>query len=152
MAEQDSIRCIQLPLLNIQLLLPNAVVAEIISYVRPEQSGDDWLDGVMIWRGVSVPVVSVEKMCQQDYNEPGVRSRIAVIYNLFNDDEMPYLGIIMQDIPRAYLAEEDRMPAQTNEAGCEFLHGQADVMNSEMMIPNLDAIMRAAKQKLQSLG
>lgn len=152
MAEQDSIRCIQLPLLNFQLLLPNSVVAEIISYVRPEQAGDDWLDGVMIWRGVSVPVVSVEKMCQQEHVEPGVRSRIAVIYNLHNDDEMPYLGIIMQDIPRAYLAEEERMPAQTFDADCAFLHGRADVMNSELMIPDLDAISEATRKKLQSLG
>jgi len=152
MAEQDSIRCIQLPLLNMQLLLPNAVVAEIISYVRPEQNGQDWLDGVMIWRGVSVPVISVEKMCQQDHVEPGVRSRIAVIYNLLNDDDMPYAGIIMQDIPRAYLAEEDRMPAQTVDTGCEFLYGQADVMNSELMIPNLDAMMQATRQKLHNLS
>ncbi len=151
MAEQESIRCIQLPLLNMQLLLPNAVVAEIISYVRPEQSGADWLDGVMIWRGVSVPVISVEKMCQQDHVEPGVRSRIAVVYNLLNDDDMPYVGIILQDIPRAYLAEEDRMPAQIIAAGCEFLHGQADVMNNELMIPDLDAMMQATREKLQTL-
>ncbi len=152
MAEQDSIRCIQLPLMNFQLLLPNAVVAEIISYVRPDQAGDDWLDGVMIWRGVSVPVVSVEKMCQQEHIEPGVRSRIAVIYNLHNDDDMPYLGIIMQDIPRAYLAEEDRMPAQMIDSNCEFLQGRADVMNSDLMIPALDAIMDATRQKVQSMG
>ncbi len=150
MAEQDSIRCIQLPLLDMQLLLPNSVVAEIISYVRPEQAVDDWLDGVMIWRGVSVPVVSVEKMCNQAHVEPGVRSRIAVIYNLNNDDDMPYLGIIMQDIPRAYLAEEDRMPGETFHSGCEYLHGRADIMQSELMVPNLDAITEATRAKLKS--
>ena len=151
MAEQDSIRCIQLPLLNMQLLLPNAVVAEIISYLRPERQGIDWLEGVMIWRGVSVPVISVEKMCQQDHVEPGVRSRIAVVYNLLNDDDMPYVGIILQDIPRAYLAEEDRMPAQTVAADCEFLHGPADVTKNDLMIPNLDAMMQATREKLQTL-
>jgi len=151
MAEQESIRCIQLALRDMQLLLPNSVVAEIISYVRPEQAGHEWLDGIMTWRGVSVPVVSIEKMCQQAHVEPGARSRIAVIYNLHNDDEMPYVGIILQDIPRAFLAEQDRMPAQTSGSGCEFMQGRADVMNSELMIPDLDAIMDATRQKMQAL-
>ncbi len=152
MAEQESIRCIQLPLLNRFLLLPNSVVAEIISYVRPERAGSDWLDGIMIWRGVSVPVISVEKMCQQSHTEPGVRSRIAVIYNLDKDDDLPYLGIILQDIPRAYLAEQDRMPAQTFDSDCRYLYGRADVMNSELVIPDLDAITQSTREKLNSLG
>ncbi|MBC8210478.1 MAG: chemotaxis protein CheW [Gammaproteobacteria bacterium] len=148
MAEQKSLRCIQLPLVNLQLLLPNAVVAEIISYTRPEQAGDGWYDGLLAWRGVLVPVVSVEGMCAREQKAPGVRSRIAIVYNLSNDDRMPYVGFILQDIPRAYLAEEDRMQTVTVATDCEFLLGRADMMLEQLMIPDLDAIMAAVKDRI----
>jgi len=149
MPDQKSLRCIQLPLVDLQLLLPNSVVAEIIAYSRPELPGNDWYDGLLAWRGISVPVISVEGMCQRVEREPGVRSRIAIIYNLSRDDEMPYIGIILQDIPRAYLAEEERMPALPVSAECEFLISRADMMLEQLVIPDLEAIMAAVKKRLR---
>ncbi|MCK4710421.1 MAG: chemotaxis protein CheW [Gammaproteobacteria bacterium] len=148
MAEQESIRCIQLPLVDWQLILPNSTVAEIIAYSKPEQPGEDWYDGLLSWRGVMVPVVSIEGMCQRNQQEPGHRSRTAIIYNLSGDKKLPYIGVILQDIPRAYLAEEDRMQSVAASPECEFLIGRADIMLEQLMIPDLDAIMAAVKQRL----
>ena len=71
MAESESIRCMQMPLNNWQLLLPNSAVAEIIGYTTPESAnqGSGWYDGKISWRGVLVPVVSLEKMCELDAAE-----------------------------------------------------------------------------------
>ena len=150
MAEQESIRCMQLPLVNLQLLVPNSAVAEIIGYTHPEAdyAGDGWYDGQISWRGVLVPVVSVEKMCDQGSAEPGPRSRIAIIYNPSGDNDLPYLGIILQDIPRAYLAEEERMQDVIEAPGCDYLQGRADIMIEQLVIPDLDAIASAIKQRL----
>ena len=148
MADQEAIRCIQLPLVDWQLILPNSTVAEIIAYSKPEQPGEDWLDGMLDWRGVLVPVVSIEAMCQHKYVEPGPRSRIAILYNLSGSKKLPYVGIILQDIPRAYLAEQDRMQSVAEFAECVFLIGRADIMLEQLMIPDLDAIMAAVKQRL----
>lgn len=148
MAEQNSIRCIQLPLVDWQLILPNAAVAEIIAYSNPDQPGEDWLDGLLNWRGAVIPIISVEKMCQRDSVEPGARTRIAIIYNLSGDKKLPYAGIILQDIPRAYLAEEDRMQSVISNSDCQFILGRADIMLEQLMIPDLDAMMSAIKQRL----
>ncbi len=150
MAEENSIRCIQLPLAEWQLILPNAAVAEIIAYSQPEQAGEGWLDGMLSWRGTLVPIISVEKMCQKDAIETGARTRIAIIYNISGDTDLPYIGIILQDIPRAYLAEEDRMQSVTSSSDCEFLFGRADIMLDQLMIPDLDAMMAAVKKKIES--
>lgn len=154
MADMTAIRCMQLPLLQMQLLLPNSAVAEIIGYsapeVNPEVNNDNsgWYHGVIPWRGVMVPVVSVEHMCQMESEEPGARTRIAVIYNPRKDDDLPYLGIIMQDIPRAYLAEEDRLSGAVINPDCKYLLTRVDVMIEQLSIPNLDAIADALKQQL----
>ncbi len=149
MSEQNSIRCIQLPLVDWQLILPNVAVAEIIAYTPPEQTGEDWYDGLLIWRGAMVPIISVEKMCKREFSEPGSRTRIAIIYNLSGDKDLPYVGIILQDIPRAYLAEEDRMQSVVSSSECEFIFGRADIMLDQLMVPDLDAIMAAVKQKIK---
>ena len=150
MAELNSIRCMQLPLLGLQVLMPNSAVAEIIGYSEPEleYKGSEWLDGMISWRGEFIPVISLEKMCQSDSVEPGPRSRIAVIYNLNKDPDFVYLGIIMQDIPRAYLAEPDRMQEVVVTQDCTYLQCKADIMNDQLMIPDMDAIMRDVKKRV----
>lgn len=142
MAEMTAIRCMQLPLLNMQLLLPNSAVAEIIGYSVPEDRGENsgWFHGLIPWRGVKVPVISVEHMCQMETVEAGARTRIAVVYNPRIDDALPYLGLILQDIPRAYLAEEERLSGAIVNADCKYLLSRVDVMIEQLGIPNLDAM------------
>ncbi len=147
---ENAIRCMQLPLLEMSLLLPNSAVAEIIGYTPPEIPGEgpDWYDGKISWRGVMVPVISIEKMCQSTSVEPGPRSRIAVVYDINGGLDMPYFGIILQDIPRAYLAEEERLIEANVEVGCQYLVTQADAMMDQLYIPNLDAILTSLKQQV----
>lgn len=149
MAEIESIRCMQLPLHNHHLLMPNSAVAEIIGYTSPEAAhqGSGWYDGKISWRGVLVPVVSVEKMCELETAESGHRTRIAIIYNPNGDESLPYLGLILQDIPRAYLAEPERLQSMQATADCDYLMGQADAMFEHLYIPNLFAIIDAVKQR-----
>ena len=150
MAEEISaIRCMQFPLLNMQLLLPNSAVAEIIGYSVPEGNDENsgWYHGLIDWRGVKVPVISIEHMCEMDTAEPGARTRIAVIYNPRKDKDLPYLGLIMQDIPRAYLAEEDRLSGTIVKPECKYLLTLVDLMLDQVGIPNLDAIADAVKTR-----
>jgi chemosensory pili system protein ChpC len=139
----------QLPLLDMQLLLPNSVVAEIIGYNMPddEQRQSGWLHGNIEWRGVSVPVISVEKLCELEVAPTGARTRIAVVYNPANDADLPYIGLILQDIPRAYLAEEERLSGEIVVPGCKYLLSQLDVMSEHQCIPDLDAIAAVIKQQ-----
>ena len=66
--KSTSVRCMLLPLNSLNLLIPNSAVAEIIGYSTPRQLPDtsDWFPGVVLWRGVYVPVVAVEQMCNVD--------------------------------------------------------------------------------------
>ena len=87
-------------------------------------------------------------MCQHPLPEKTARSRIAILYNLSGDDDLPYIGIILQDIPRAYLAEQDRMQSFVGDSGCEFLMGRTDMLIEQLVVPDLDAIMQAVKLRI----
>ena len=153
MAEENSIRCMQLPLHDLHLLLPNSAVAEIIGYTEPEPAhrSEGWFDGRISWRGVMVPVISFEKLCNLPAVEPGPRSRVAIIYNhTSQNDSIPYIGIILQDIPRAYLAEKERMLGGMEKTDCEFVSCRADPMLDDLVIPDLDAVLLSLQQRLDN--
>lgn len=145
--QSTSVRCMLLPLKTINLLLPNSAVAEIIGYSTPRELADtsDWFQGVVLWRGVYIPVVAVEQMCGVDAAEVRPRARIAIIYNPEKDPELPYLGIHIQDIPRAYLAEADSMISGGDEGLGEFLVTRVDDEELARVIPDLDRIIATLK-------
>jgi chemosensory pili system protein ChpC len=151
MAEDQAVRCMQLPLRGLQLLVPNSAVAEIIGYVAEQPAALDqpWLDGLITWRGVTIPVVSFELMCDLEAAEPGARSRIAVLYNpLESRDALPYFGLILQDIPRGYIAQKERMLATFDNSGCDYLAGHADPLLDNLQIPDLAALAETLAQQL----
>ena len=138
-----SVRCMLLPLTSLSLLIPNSAVAEIIGYSIPRQLSDtsEWFPGVVLWRGVYVPVVEVEKLCNLGVAQVGPRTRIAIIYNPEQDPEMPYIGIHMQDIPRAYLAEADSMETGNDDGLNPYLLTRVDDEQLARVIPDVDKII-----------
>ena len=75
----------------------------------------------------------------------GPRARIAIIYNPEKDPQMPYIGIHMQDIPRAYLAEADSMVAGSDEGLSPYLLTRVDDEQLERVIPDFDKIIADLK-------
>ena len=145
--QSTSVRCMLLPLTSLTLLIPNSAVAEIIGYSAPRQLSDSsaWFPGVVLWRGVYVPVVEVEKMCNLGVAGVGPRTRIAIIYNPDNDQDMPYIGIHMQDIPRAFLAEADSMVAGSDEGLSPYLLTRVDDEQAGRVIADFDKIIADLK-------
>ncbi len=136
-----------LPLTSLNLLIPNSAVAEIIGYSTPRgfENTSDWFAGVVLWRGVYVPVVAVEELCNLATAAVGPRARIAIIYNPEKDPELPYLGIHMQDIPRAYLAEADSMESGGDDGLSEYLVTRVDDEQLKRVIPDIDKIIADLK-------
>jgi len=142
-----TVRCMLLPVSAANLLIPNSAVAEIIGYSTPRSLAgtSDWFAGVVLWRGVYVPVVVVEEMCEIDSAHVGPRARIAILYNPSKDAELPYLGIQIQDIPRAYLAEAEKMEAGTDDDLSQYLLSTVDDDQYARFVPNLKTIIANLK-------
>ncbi|MCP4472209.1 MAG: chemotaxis protein CheW [Gammaproteobacteria bacterium] len=147
--KSTSVRCMLLPLRSLNLLIPNSAVAEIIGYSvpRPLSGGSDWFAGVVLWRGVYVPVVAVEQMCNIAGAGAGAgpRARIAIVYNPEKDPDLPYIGIHMQDIPRAYLAGSDSTESGSSEGLSEYLITRVDDEQLARVIPDIDKIIADLK-------
>jgi hypothetical protein len=86
----------------------------------------------------------------------GPRARIVVIYNPEKDPELPYVGIHMQDIPRAYLADPDSTESGSSDGLGDYLLTRVDDEELARVIPDFDMIIAALKleynpQRLEEL-
>ncbi len=93
---------LMIPIINDNILLPNATVAEIVPFadVTPEESGPKWYIGQLHWRAQEIPMISLDILNGGEDPQANRRARVAVVSTLNNNVEMPYIAIVVQGIPR----------------------------------------------------
>lgn len=137
----NSVHCITLPITDALVILPNAAVAEIISFSRPEPMDDapEWILGKLSWRDYVVPLVSLEAAMGGDVSVQAKNSRIAICNTLNGNHDMPYIGVLTQGLPSLSLVREPAI-MHTDRDVSEIPSIKAIVMlnEQEMIIPDLD--------------
>jgi chemosensory pili system protein ChpC len=87
-----------------RLLLPNASVAEVITYSDPEPVGGDdmppWLLGRVRWRGWRLPLLSFAKFAGWDEEEGSYGAKVAVLKALGGNPKLPFFAVRSQGFPR----------------------------------------------------
>ena len=105
MAEDtQQIKCVILTLRKENVLVPNALVAEIISVKDIEDAGESprWLLGNMKWRGADVPLLSFEAAGGEDVSKVNLNTQAVVLYAVGKGSEIaenPYIGLVMSGVP-----------------------------------------------------
>lgn len=133
-----------IPMMENSLLLPNATVAEIVPFMNVDldsdaETGDDWQIGQIIWRNIKIPVISLERVQgKKDLGELR-RSRIAIVYTLNGNQEVPYLAIMVQGIPRLIPIDENNSQMLEEELPTG-VKAWADLDGRKALIPDLDLI------------
>jgi len=91
-----------LPLDDRNLLLPNVAVAELIDYqdCSAEPGAPQWYLGQISWRQHSVPLLSFEAACGARARVGG-RARIVVLNALGGRDNLKFIALLIQGIPRS---------------------------------------------------
>lgn len=97
----ETVHCLLLPLNGELALLPNAAVAEVISYAEPEpvSSAPDWLLGRLSWRERRIPLVAFEMASDGQSGKLHKGTRIAVLNTLNGNANMPYIAMQVQGLP-----------------------------------------------------
>jgi chemosensory pili system protein ChpC len=91
-----------LPLSDRYLLLPNVAVAELIDYQdsTPEKGAPEWFLGPISWRQLTLPLLSFEAACG-GRTKVGGRARIVVLNALGGRNELKFIALLTQGIPRS---------------------------------------------------
>jgi chemosensory pili system protein ChpC len=144
-----------IPLRGVQLLVPNVTVAEIVpvTQVNPAESAPEWYLGTCQWREQRVPLVSFEVL--NGDVKPGLhnRARFAVLNSTGLNNDLPFLAIITQGLPRlARVSEEEISTREDNEDQKPFDLMQVSWAGEEAVIPDVARMEQAILNYWNSLN
>jgi chemosensory pili system protein ChpC len=150
------VRSVIIPLHERQILLPNASVAEVMSYQQPEYAGDElpeWFLGHLAWRGVMIPVVSYEGMLGEEIVEPGYRGRILILNALGEHERLSHIGMAVHAIPSLVRVSADNVvPVSPEEEDPQpLIRQQVELDLSPALIPDMDEIERQVLSVIEAL-
>jgi len=137
--------CMLFPMIGHNLLLPTTSVAEM-SAAKPLETVSEtpqWMMGFYEWRGIKVPVISLEALNNDGPPTFNIRGRIAVLNNTGTNTELPFIAIHTQGIPRMARVADDDI-AENKAAGRRpFDIMSVKVGMEEFYIPDVSAIEMA---------
>ncbi|MBS0557910.1 MAG: chemotaxis protein CheW [Proteobacteria bacterium] len=153
MADPNSreIRGLMIPVTGGRVLLPNATVAEVITYATPEKITDapDWLLGRLSWRGWRLPLFSFAMLSGGAQKESYTNAKVAVLKALGGNAKMPFLAMLAQGFPRLTTITPDLLiPTGDESAQPQGVHAQVLVRDDQAVIPNLGQIEALVAQAM----
>ena len=135
------IRGVMIPVSGAKVLLPNATVAEVITYSVPEKIANSpaWLLGRLSWRGWRLPLFSFAMLS-------GAARQESV-----SNAKMPFIAMLAQGFPRLTTITPDLLiPTGDESEHPPGVHAQVLVRDDQAVIPNLDQIESLVSQALNA--
>ena len=141
---QTDIRGVLIAVTGARLLLPNATIAEVLSFAPPaaiEGEAPDWLLGRIRWRGWQVPLIAFSRLADIAPEQGGLGSKVVVLKALGGaDSKMPYFAMLTQGFPRLVSVSHDRLLHEPDEHLPAGVHARVWLNEDEAFIPNLESL------------
>lgn len=130
-----------------RLLLPNASVAEVITFSDPEPiaNAPDWLLGRIRWHGWQLPLLSFSRLAGWAREEVrlGAKAKIVVLKALGGDPKLPYFAVLSQGFPRLVTVSKDALTESKNaEELSPGIHSRIALNDDAAVVPDLLGLER----------
>lgn len=143
----SNLTALLVPLADRTLMLPNVALAELIPYRAPQVTPGlpAWFLGQVPWRDLQLPLLSFEAASNgQPQIGPGVR--VAVLNALGGRDQVKFIALLVQGIPRSL--KVDGHLARANEPLAPLELDAVQLGEAVVKIPDLIGL----EQKLADAG
>ena len=138
------IRGVLIQIAGARLLLPNATIAEVLSFADPDpvENSPDWLLGRIRWRGWQLPLIAFSRLSGIAEEQGGLGSKVIVLKALGGDAKTPYFALLTQGFPRLVTVSEDTVVADGGDDDLLPAGVQARVMLNEdnALLPDLERV------------
>jgi len=142
-APQRDIRGVLITVSEGRLLLPNASVAEVITFSDPEpvENAPDWMLGRIRWRGWRLPLLSFSRMAGWSREEGQLGAKVAVLKALGGNPKLPFFAVLSQGFPRLVTVSRDAL-SETHDIKEMPLgvHSRVVLNDDPAVVPDLTSI------------
>ncbi|MGD2055653.1 MAG: chemotaxis protein CheW [Gammaproteobacteria bacterium] len=143
----DQVRSLLVPLRDVNMLLPNIVVAEVSNYQLPGKQPDmpEWILGNIEWRGQTIPVISLEILCGPKGPASLAQSRLLIINSVRPDSPLRFYAIMAAGLPRL-IQFDDTLAGSIEESSIPELLCRVYIDRQCVVIPDLDYLQGLLEQ------
>jgi chemosensory pili system protein ChpC len=149
---QPDIRGVLIQIEGARLLLPNATIAEVLSFADPEPVADapDWLLGRIRWRGWQLPLIAFARIAGLADEQGGLGSKVIVLKALGGDAKLPHFALLTQGFPRLVTVSRDTLSIDDSTSDALPNGVQTRVLLNEdvALVPDLARIERLIGEAL----
>lgn len=141
--KSPEIHCMLIPTDNETLLLPTSAMAEVLDYQvpGPMESSPPWLLGQVEWESRQVPVFSFSALINgADVGKISSRSKIMILKSLSDSARVPYLGLLLGDLPRPVTIKESSLVETGDEKKSLGVYSRIRVEEIDAIIPDIDRL------------
>ena len=141
--KSPEIRCLLIPTDGETLLLPITTMAEVVDITQLEAMDDTppWLLGQIEWENRQVPVFSFSALINgKDAGTLSARSKIMVLKSLSDSARVPYLGLLLGNLPKPVVVKEDTLVSTGDEKKSLGVFSRITIEEQEAIIPDLDRL------------
>jgi chemosensory pili system protein ChpC len=145
----EQVRSLWIPLRQVNMLLPHAVVAEIGNYRVPDSRDDtpEWLLGDINWRGTTIPVVSLESLCGESAPANLVYSRLLIINSVRPGSSVPFYAVVTAGLPRP-MPYDNSLISGAEPVEHEALKCRLVIDGEIAVIPDLEYVQSQLEQQV----
>lgn len=137
------IHCMMIPAGDETLLLPTSVMMEVLEYSEPSRmdATPPWLLGQIEWESRQVPVFSFDALINgSEVGEVKRRSRIMILKSLADQGRVPFIGLLMNDLPRPVEVNEKEISATGDDKKSLGVFSRVHFDEEEAIIPDMDRL------------
>ncbi len=142
-APLPKVHCAMAPMATESLLLPTNVIAEVVEYIDPAPLSDtpQWFLGQIEWEDRQIPVFSYAALISGEEPEKiSGKNRIMIVKSLSDSARMPYLGILISDIPSLLSVQLEDLVHTGDERKSLGVFSHVLVQEQAAVIPDLDRL------------
>jgi chemosensory pili system protein ChpC len=148
----NDIRGVLIQVAGARLLLPNATIAEVMSFADPEPIEDapDWLLGRIRWRGWQLPLIAFARLSGIAEEKGGLGSKVIILKALGGNAKSPFFALLTQGFPRLVTVARGALVAQEGGESSLPTGVRARVLLNEddALLPDLEQIENLIGQAL----
>ena len=141
--KSPQLHCMLIPTDRENLLLPTTVMEEVIDFQQPlpMEYAPPWLLGHIDWEGRQVPVFSFTALINGvDVGPIPQRSKIVILKSLSETGRVPYLGILLRDLPHPLSLKAEELVETGDEKKSLGVFRRVTIAGEEAIIPDLDRL------------